>query len=303
MVRKTRRQHNWNWGASRSAVIGWSLSVVVSCGLGLPALARADGVCERLMKEATAKGEAQKWPLMLQAAEARQIRCPGPVSELLIGVARANLLDKFLVESSDRNLVREQALQSLQAAVASGALKSEWKATASDWIEFLEKLPEVSDEASEPPSDSEPDEAPPTVAPIRRPPPAPPFRKSPSLLGPVVTLSTGVALVGAGIITAVLAGNKEEDLERAALQSCRQMNPCDTALIPPSRRQELNNLEDESSSLYTWTNVLLIGGGITIAAGAVWYFLLPSGSESAAHVLLTPYVTDGRGGIRVGGRF
>jgi hypothetical protein len=114
-------------------------------------------------------------------------------------------------------------------------------------------------------------------------------------LGPVIVAGTGVALLGAGLVTSLLAHSRDSDVRRFV----EQCSPCQ---ISEQQQQRVQDLHDEAGRLYTATAILLVTGGVSVAAGVAWFFWRPTGPESSA-LLVTPDVGRGHAGARLAGRF
>lgn len=140
------------------------------------------------------------------------------------------------------------------------ALERDRSPEAEHYREFAAKLlPQVR-------ADLEPDHprvapaAPVTVPPVVPPPPA---SSDGSSVAPWVVAGTGGALLIAGAVTGALALAADHELK----QGCPDNHDCNPSLEPT---------RDRALLLGTTTDVLLITGGVLVAGGLTWHFLLPS---------------------------
>jgi hypothetical protein len=142
---------------------------------------------------------------------------------------------------------------------------------------------------------------PPPVGPVVAPPPPPPpqdqpppQRSSPLTTIGFITGGVGVAVLGAGVVTGLMANSKEKD----AKSHCDANKVCE-----PSAEA----MFDDASSLAKTTNILLIGGGVLTAAGVglviVGVSSKPKEQQTARHLTLVPVLTGTSGGIFASGTF
>ncbi len=109
--------------------------------------------------------------------------------------------------------------------------------------------------------------------------PPPPPRTSPSRVPPILLLGAGVLQLGGGAVLVGLAESKFTQLRHDCSPAC---DPASTGSWP---------------TLETVGDVLLVTGGVSIAAGIVWWIALPSGSSRTSGLWLAP----APGGAALGG--
>lgn len=198
--------------------------------------------CTRMLLEAAGALRNEQYPSMAQVAADRQRECPGPDSQFLLGIAKANMIHKGLVGRESEPLVVAQAIHALSAALDSNALRGEWLQSANAWLQYLDRVErEQARRDATPPARKPP--SPPLI-----PPAAAPFEPSPSHLGPLLFGSAGIVMLGAGVVTAIVAGS--------------------------------GGPYDDSSALDTATTILLLSGGAALLAGLTWHLLTPLPSDT-----------------------
>lgn len=195
-----------------------------------------------MLFDAAAALRSEQYPSMAQIAADRQRDCPGPDSLFLLGMARANMIHNGLVARESEPLVRAQAAHALSSALDSGALPGEWLQPANAWLQYLRRLERELAEAAVPPPSA------PAPAPAIVPPAAPPFEPSPSHWGPLILAGSGIGLLGAGVVTALVSSGHDP--------------------------------YDDTSTLDTATDVLMITGGAALLSALTWYLLTPRPSDS-----------------------
>ncbi len=105
------------------------------------------------------------------------------------------------------------------------------------------------------------------------PPPPPPGGSAPVEkssgpgVWPFVVAGVGVAALGAGTVTGIVALNKTKTIADAC--------PNDTC----RRRFDLDGQRSSARTFVTMTDIFLIGGGVLTAGGLAWWLLAPSGDE------------------------
>jgi len=106
------------------------------------------------------------------------------------------------------------------------------------------------------------------------PPPPPPGGTTPGAekssgpgIWPFVVAGVGVAALGTGTVTGIVALNKTKSIADAC--------PNDTC----PRRFDLDGQRSSARTFVTVTDILLIGGGVLTAGGLAWWLLSPSGDE------------------------
>ena len=254
--------------------------------------------CDDLLEQARAQLEAADFSSMFEVAKEREVRCPGPTSSFLVGLALANLLDQGKVKPKVWQASRDRALGSLRGALGAADLPAGWKDTAGEWIAHLETLP-----APPPPKEELPAEQPTQVV------------EKPFPWGPVVLGSISLALF-AGAATVGLAGALKENAMMDKLgEICTKVGgklKCTQDNIDGKPLQEFFN--DGSATVakyYDWNRILLIAGGVTGVGAIVWFIIAQSGDEPEAPAVpaawtVTPQVGLGRGavwGLDIQGRF
>jgi hypothetical protein len=109
-----------------------------------------------------------------------------------------------------------------------------------------------------------------------------------------ITTGVGVAALGGGLITGLMANSKQDE----ATSKCDSQKICDPAAEP---------LFEDAESLAGTSNVLWIGGGVVTAAGiAMIVFGKPStstSSEQARSIRVVPVLGAGVGGLFASGTF
>lgn len=80
--------------------------------------------------------------------------------------------------------------------------------------------------------------------------------RGPSLLGPVLLMGAGGAVLASGIVLGALASGRQQD-----------------ALAPGVSMEEGASIDDEAHGLATAANVALVVGGVAAAAGLIWLLL------------------------------
>jgi tetratricopeptide (TPR) repeat protein len=93
--------------------------------------------------------------------------------------------------------------------------------------------------------------------------PPPPASSDSTPVAPWIVAGTGGALLIAGAVTGALALAADHDLN----EKCPGNRDCDPSL---------ESLQNRAVVLGTTTDVLLITGGVLVAGGLTWHFLLPS---------------------------
>lgn len=237
---------------STLAVCAWASALGAAHAQEPPAPPRATTTaapqepdCTRMLLDAAAALRNEQYPSMSQIAAERQRSCPGPDSLFLVGIAKANMVHNALVPSESESLVRAQAIRALTGALDSDALRGEWLQPANAWLQYLQRAERAErDEAKR----DLPPPPPPSPAPTIIPPAAPPWEPEPSHLGPLLLASGGIALLGAGLITAIVAANRGP--------------------------------YDDSSTLNTATEVLILGGGASLVSALTWHLLTPRPTDS-----------------------
>ncbi|MDD9943776.1 MAG: hypothetical protein OXU20_22230, partial [Myxococcales bacterium] len=101
-----------------------------------------DPRCSALFELAAQFLGKYQYAQMLAVANDRQQLCPGALSLYMVGLAQANLVDKRIVSGPRREMMRLQAIRTLDAASAAnpGQLRPEWVLTIHEWIEKLRTL-------------------------------------------------------------------------------------------------------------------------------------------------------------------
>jgi hypothetical protein len=208
--------------------------------------------CTRMLLEAAEALRNEQYPSMAQLAAERQRDCPGPDSLFLLGIAKANMLHNGLVGSEIEPLMVAQAIHALATARDSARLRHEWLQPANAWLQYLERVQSDHDKREvQPPVQRQP-------PPAATPPAAAPFEPSPSYLGPLLLGSAGIVLLGAGVVTAIVAGSR---------------NPW-----------------EDSSALDIATNFLLLSGGAALVAGLTWHLLTPLPKDTV-QISLAPHLS------------
>jgi hypothetical protein len=138
------------------------------------------------------------------------------------------------------------------------------------------------------------------VAPVvAQPPPPPPQDAPPQRTSPLATIGyitggVGVAVLGAGVVTGLMANSKE----KSAKDKCDANKVCD-----PSAEQ----LFDDAAGLAKTTNILLISGGVLTAAGVGMVILgvtsKPKEQQTGRRFTLVPVLSANAGGVFASGTF
>jgi hypothetical protein len=103
-------------------------------------------------------------------------------------------------------------------------------------------------------------------------------KESPSYAGPVFLGVTGVLALSGGVVTGLLASDKQRDIERS----------CPNDVCPAT--YELDGERDKAKTFGTIADAAFIGGGALIAGSALWYLLVPknkSGGGMTASAMCT----------------
>lgn len=104
------------------------------------------------------------------------------------------------------------------------------------------------------------------------PPPPAPVREvavsSPSYAGPILLGALGLAAVGAGTVTGLMARAKTSDIQRE----------CPTDVCPAS--YDLKGERTEAKTLGTVADAAFIGGGVALGGALLWAILTPSSSRA-----------------------
>jgi len=90
-------------------------------------------------------------------------------------------------------------------------------------------------------------------------------RKSPSVVGPVILGAIGVAGIGTGVVTGLLARGKTSDIEK----------DCPDNTCPAS--YDLAGNRTKAKTLGTIADISFISGGVLLGGAIIWYLVLPSG--------------------------
>ncbi|WP_394842119.1 hypothetical protein LZC95_34205 [Pendulispora brunnea] len=130
--------------------------------------------------------------------------------------------------------------------------------------------------------------------PVMLDPPAPASR--PSLVGPIVLGAAGLAAIGTGVITGIMARSKASDID----SNC----PNDTC----PRSYDLDSNRSSVNTLSTVADVSLIGGGVLLGGAVTWYIIQSKGrSRTLGGTQQQKWVTGGCSGygcgIQLRGRF
>lgn len=97
---------------------------------------------------------------------------------------------------------------------------------------------------------------------------APVVLVQPSFAGPIALGIVGVAALGTGIATAVVARSKTNEIE----------SNCQNDICPST--YDLEGNRSSAKSFATIADVSLIGGGVLVAGAIVWYVLIPKGNRT-----------------------
>lgn len=144
--------------------------------------------------------------------------------------------------------------------------------------------------------------APAVAATTAAPPPQTAPQAQPSGTSPLVTVGfitagVGVAALGGGLVTGLMANSKENEANGMCGGGDRPATDCDP---------EAKALFEDAQSLAKTTNILLIGGGVVAAAGIglviAGYSMTPS-EKSTASLTIVPVLTGNAGGIFASGSF
>lgn len=117
-------------------------------------------------------------------------------------------------------------------------------------------------------------------------------KESPSYAGPVILGVTGVLAVGGGVVTGLLASNKQKDIEGS----------CPNDICPAI--YDLDGERDKAKTYGTIADASFIGGGVLIAGAAVWYLLVPKSKSSSPSGMTASAMCTGTGcGFSIGRGF
>ena len=117
-------------------------------------------------------------------------------------------------------------------------------------------------------------------------------KESPSYAGPVILGVTGVLAVGGGVVTGLLASNKQKDIEGS----------CPNDVCPAT--YDLDGERDKAKTYGTVADAAFIGGGVLIAGAAVWYLLVPKSKAAGAGTMNASAMCTGQGcGFTIGRGF
>jgi hypothetical protein len=123
-------------------------------------------------------------------------------------------------------------------------------------------------------------------------------RQNPSYAGPVVLGILGVAAVGVGTVTGLMARSKTDDIE----------SKCPGDICPLD--YDFRSDRSDAKTLATIADATFIGGGVAVGSALIWALLIPRGGRSssttgAAPAWVTPAAQcTARGcGVQLGGRF
>jgi hypothetical protein len=105
----------------------------------------------------------------------------------------------------------------------------------------------------------------------------------------------GVVALGAGMVFGLKAMSTQDELERICGGSRLE--------CPANQAGRGQDLYDTSKSQAMASTILVIGGGVAVAAGAVLILTAPRAKERAASARLLPTMSDGGAGIAAVGRF
>ena len=282
------------WGVGLGVALGPGHGVAQS-GVG------SEARCRTLLEQAAGHLAAEQYPTMLKVAEDRQRVCPGPVSEFLVGLAEANMVDQLLVKDpAERERMRQDALRALKVASAGGhALRPMWRFTAHDWIVYLQRLGpgggggDGATRASRPPvpkpTDTSGSSA--SAKSLTRG-AAPPPQRGEFPWGPVTATGVGVGLLTSSIVLYIASRNQAADAnDRAKALDAEQREPLSSDADWRAVKRDL----DSAKTKFDWSIGLRWAGGLAVAGGVAWYlFLPPEGNWSWA---ATPT------GLQLTGRF
>ncbi|HWO08150.1 MAG TPA: hypothetical protein VNN80_01680 [Polyangiaceae bacterium] len=216
------------------------------------------------------------------------------IAEVLIRTEASGLsveLDGKPVEPS--TTYRVELGQHRITARAAGRLPFERELTAKPGETALIVIPELEPEGGRPPAGvGSANVAPAAAAPVEPPPVSTVGDEGPSAV-PWVLVATGSALVGAGIVTGIVAANKEKELE----EGC----PRDRCPDEPGWQDKI----DESQRWALITNVLWGAGLATAGVGVTWLLLRDDDgpAETGQTARLQAGCFGGSCGLQVRGAF
>ncbi len=104
-------------------------------------------------------------------------------------------------------------------------------------------------------------------------------KKGPGILPWIVT-GVGVAALGTGTVTGIVALNKTKDIQSS----------CPGNVCP--RRFDLDSKRSQASTFVTMTDVLIISGSVLTAGGLTWWFLTRTPDEAQPAPTTAPGVTS-----------
>lgn len=117
-------------------------------------------------------------------------------------------------------------------------------------------------------------------------------KESPSYAGPVLLGVTGVLALGGGVVTGLLANDKQRSIERT----------CPNDLCPTT--YDLDGERDKAKTFGTVADAAFIGGGVFIAGSALWYLLIPKNKSAGSDGLRASAMCTGTGcGLSIGRGF
>lgn len=105
----------------------------------------------------------------------------------------------------------------------------------------------------------------------------------------------GVVALGAGLVFGMKAMSTQDDLQRICGGSRLE--------CPANQAERGQDLYETSTSQAMTSTILVIGGGVAVAAGAVLILTAPRAKERASSARLLPTVGDGGAGIAAVGSF
>jgi hypothetical protein len=119
--------------------------------------------------------------------------------------------------------------------------------------------------------------------------PAPRGAASSSALVPWLVIGTGGALLGASLVTGILATRADDDF----VERCPELRDCNP---------ELRSLQGRVETLGTLSDVFLVAGGVTVLGGVTWKILAVQGRSEASLVPEAAIASNGAR-LRVRGAF